>query len=322
MRIYKLIITLLVVLAVFLSFWQFFGPGNPAAGDNNTIRVGYLPCDHSAALFVAEYSKTYEKAGLNVKTTQISTGSDIVDAVASGNIDVGYVGITPAMQAISKGVPIKVVGAVNLVGSGIVVEPNSTIKSPADLKGKKIATPGTSSIQQVLLLYELQKYNISPQEVDIISSNVYILPSTLAAHKVDAYISYEPFVDIAPYRGIGDVLIYSNDIIEGHPCCVIIAREDYINQHHQELDIFLQIHKNSTEYVKTHPNETAKIVTQEISTNLQVEYMSIPHITFVWAVDQAFQDDVLRFMEIEYNMGYLKKNLTASDIFDTSFLGG
>lgn len=206
-------------------------------------------------------------------------------------------------------------------GSGIVVEPNSNITSPADLKGKSIATPGVSSIQQVLLLYELQKYNISPEDVNLISINVYNIPSSLAAHKVDAYISYEPFVSLAPYEGIGNVLIYSNDIIKDHPCCVIIASESFIKEHPQELDKFLKIHQQTTEYVNTHPNETANIIDQELTTNIEIEALSLQHITFVSSVNKSFQNNVLKFAKIENNLGYLNTTLTANDIFDTQFLG-
>ncbi len=319
MKLYNIIIILLAVLVVLGASLEYYSNNSH---DQNTIKVGYLPTDHSAALLVAEYNKSYENNGLNVKTVQISTGSSIVDAVASGDVDIGYVGITPAMQGISKGVPIKVVGSVNMVGSGIVVQPNSTITSPADLKDKKIATPGVSSIQQVLLVYELQKYNITQKDVDLLSINVFNIPSSLAAKKVDAYISYEPFVSMAPYRGIGQVLIYSDDILEDHPCCVIIAREDFIEQHPQELNTFLQIHKNSTEYVNTHLNDTAYILTQELTTNEELEDMSLQHIKFVYSVDKAYQDNVLNFMNIEIKLGYLKSNLTSDQIFDTQFLGG
>lgn len=318
MKLYNIIIIFLAIMVVVGASLQYYTSSN----DENTIKVAYLPTDHSAALLVAKHNKTYENNGLNVKTVQISTGSSIVDAVASGDVDIGYVGITPAMQGISKGIPIKVVGAANMVGSGIVVQPNSTITSIADLRGKKIATPGVSSIQQVLLVYELQKYNITQKDVDIISINVFNIPSALAAKKVDAYISYEPFVSMAPYRGIGQVLMYSNDIVEDHPCCVIIAREDFIQQNPQKLNTFLQIHKNATEYVNTHPNETVTILTQELTTNQEVESMSLQHIRFVYSVDKGFQDNVLHFMNIEINLGYLKTNLTANQIFDTQFLGG
>ena len=318
MKRYTIIIILITVLVAFGASWKYYDTNS---NDKHTIKVGYLPTDHNAALLVAKYNKTYEKNGLNVKTVQISAGSNIVDAVASGDIDIGYVGITPTMQGISKGIPIKVIGAVNMDGSGIVVRPNSTITNPADLKGKKIATPGVSSIQQVLLLYELQKYNITTNDVDLISMNVFNIPSALAAKKVDAYISYEPYVSIAPYRDIGEVMMYSNEIIEDHPCCVIIAREDYIDENPQTLNTFLQIHKNTTEYVNTHRNETANILTQELTTNLDLEMISLQHIKFVYSVDKEFQDNVLNFMNIENNMGYLKANLTANQIFDAQFLG-
>lgn len=317
MKKYSIILILFVLfLLLAVAIFTLVIPEN-----SDVIKVGYLPTDHSAALLVAKHNKLYEKNGLNVQTVQISAGSNIVDAVASGDLDIGYVGITPTMQGISKGVPIKVVGAVNLEGSGIVVQPNSTITSPADLKGKNIASPGVSSIQQVLLQYELIKYNITLKDVNIISMNVFNIPSSLAARKVDAYISYEPFVSMAPYQNIGEVLIYSEDIIKDHPCCVIITREEYIENHPEKLDKFLEIHDNTTKYVNNHPNETANILNQELTTNLDVEHLSLQHIIFVSRIDKSFQDKVLELVKIENQMGYLNKSLTSDDIFNTEFLG-
>lgn len=317
MKKYSIILILFVLfLLLAVAIFTLVIPEN-----SDVIKVGYLPTDHSAALLVAKHNKLYEKNGLNVQTVQISAGSNIVDAVASGDLDIGYVGITPAMQGISKGVPIKVVGAVNLEGSGIVVQPNSTITSPADLIGKNIASPGVSSIQQVLLQYELEKYNITLKDVNIISMNVFNIPSSLAARKVDAYISYEPFVSMAPYQNIGEVLIYSEDIIKDHPCCVIITREEYIENHPEKLDKFLEIHDNTTKYVNNHPNETANILNQELTTNLDVEHLSLQHIIFVSRIDKSFQDKVLELVKIENQMGYLNKSLTSDDIFNTEFLG-
>ena len=220
-----------------------------------------------------------------------------------------------------KGVPIKIVGAVNLDGSGIVVDPKENITNTTDLKGKKVATPGVSSIQQVLLLYQLQKYNLTTSDVDVSSVDIYMLPSTLASKKVDAYIAYEPYVSLAPYRGIGNVMMYSEEIMPGHPCCVIVARQDFIDQHPQELQKFLDIHKNATEFVNNNQNETANIISTELTTIPQLEMMSLPHVEFVSQVDKAFQDKVINFMNIEIQMGYLKKNMTVDQIFDTQFLG-
>lgn len=315
---FKVIIIIVVAVFIILGVSVNSAYFNPP---NNTIRVAYIPCDHEAALFVALAQDKYTANGLNVETKSISTGSSIVSALASGDIDVGYVGIAPAMQGISEGVPIKIVGAVNEDGSGIVVDENSNITNTTDLVGKKIATPGVSSIQQVLLLYQLEKYNITPSQVDISSVNIFMLPSTLASKKVDGYIAYEPYVSIAPYTDVGKVLMYSEDIMPGHPCCVIVARQDFIDQHPQELQTFLDIHKNSTEFVKGNKNESANLVSEELTSNPELEKTALTHVIFVSQLDADFQNKVLNFMNIEIGMGYLKKNLTSSQLFDPRFLG-
>jgi len=313
-RIILLIVGVLIILALIIN-------STSSTENTNKIRVAYIPCDHEAALFVGLAQDRYKNNGLNVQTTSISTGSSIVSALASGDIDVGYIGIAPALQGISEGVPIKIVAAVNEDGSGIVVNPQSNITNTTDLEGKRVATPGVSSIQQVLLLYELKKYNITVDQVDISSVNIFMLPSTIASGKVDAYIAYEPYVSIAPYRNIGNVLMYSEDIMPGHPCCVIVARQDYIDQHPQELQTFLNIHKNCTEYVNNNRNQTADMVSDELTTNPNLEETALSHVVFVSQLNSVFQEKVINFMNIEIQMGYLKKNLTSSELFDSQFLG-
>jgi NitT/TauT family transport system substrate-binding protein len=311
------------ILIFFVILFLILLSGFYIRSDNsNTITVGYLPCDHDAALLVAEAQGTYQNNGLNVNLRQISTGSSIVSAMASGDVDIGYVGITPALQGISQGMPIKVVAAVNLDGSGIVVDPQANITNTTDLRGKKVATPGVSSIQQVLLLYQLNKYNMTSKDLDILSINIFMLPSTLASKKIDAYIAYEPYVSIAPYRNTGNVLMYSDQIMPGHPCCVIVARQDFIDQHPDQLQKFLEIHNNTTKFVINNKNVTAQLISQQIPTNPSLEQISLQHVTFVSEIDTSFQDNVMNFMKIEQQLGYFKSNLTKEQIFDTSFLGG
>jgi NitT/TauT family transport system substrate-binding protein len=115
--------------------------------------------------------------------------------------------------------------------------------------------------------------------------------------------------------------MYSDEIMPGHPCCVIIARQDFIDQNPQELQKFLNIHKNSTEFVNSNKNETAQIISKQITTNPDLEEIALSHVVFVSQVDKSFQEKVLNFMNVELQMGYLKKNLTVEQIFDTRFLG-
>ena len=149
----KITFVLVLALAAFLvmgsasaGLFDFLG-----GGSGDTVKIGYLPSDHDAALFVADAQGLYKDKGINIELVQFNNGGDLMTAMASGEVDVGYVGIAPVLSSVEKGVPVKVISSAQTEGSGIIVTSDSGISSPADLKGKSIATPGEASIQHVLL---------------------------------------------------------------------------------------------------------------------------------------------------------------------------
>lgn len=80
-----------------------------------------------------------------------AVGGDIMDAFKAGVADMGYLGAPPAiLKHMTAGVNTIIVAQANTEGSALIVNP--AITSIDDLKGKTIATPGPSSIQQLLFL--------------------------------------------------------------------------------------------------------------------------------------------------------------------------
>lgn len=159
------IILIIAIIIVAIVAGAFFLTSNSNQGE--VVKVGYLPSDHNAALFVAQAQKQYEKNNITVIEYQFNNGGDLMTAMASGDIDIGYVGITPALGSIQKGVPVKIVSGVQTEGSAVVVGSDSGITNITQLKGKEVASPGAYSIQNMLLMYELSKYGISIDEVNI-----------------------------------------------------------------------------------------------------------------------------------------------------------
>ena len=123
----KIILVLVLALAAFLvmgsasaGFLDFLG------GGDNTVKIGYLPSDHDAALFVADAQGKFKEKNITTELVQFNNGGDLMTAMASGEVDVGYVGIAPVLSSVSKGVPIKVISAAQTEGSGIVVTKDNT----------------------------------------------------------------------------------------------------------------------------------------------------------------------------------------------------
>ena len=196
---YKILIGIICVILFVVGTCYYVD----ASRAENTISIGVLHTDHDAPAEIAEAQGLYKKEGINVEIRQFNNGGDLMTAMASGDIDIGYVGITPALGSIQKGVPVKIVSGVQTEGSAVVVGSDSGITNITQLKGKEVASPGAYSIQNMLLMYELSKYGISIDEVNIKVMKVPFMSNSLRAGQVDAISTYEPYVSLATNIGYG-----------------------------------------------------------------------------------------------------------------------
>ena len=306
------LIGVLIILAVFAVLYDNHPP--------DVVRIGYLANDHhSAALMVAQSKGMFEKEGLKVELTQFNVGSDMVIAMAAGKIDVGYVGTAPTTMAIGKGMPLKIVAAVNEEGSGIVVAKNSTINNLSDFNGK-LVIPAKGSIQDILLNYMFQQNNISSANVDVMEMDLSLMPNALQSGLVDGSIVWEPYVTMASTEGYGKTLINSSEIWKNHPCCVIVSSDNFRNNHPDKLRTLLKIHKEATNYINNNPDDAALLLSQKFKIDLESEKEILDNIKFMAEPDEDFINNDLKIVDIQMNLGYLKENLTREDIFDLQYL--
>ncbi len=287
----KSIITIVIIVAVIIiaaGAYMFY-----SSQDDGTVTIGYLPSDHDAALFIADAQDMYQKEGINTKLVQFNNGGDLMTAMASGEVDVGYVGITPILSSIEKGAPVKVISGVQTEGSGIVVSNSSGITSVQDLEGKSIATPGEASIQYMLLKYYLNQNNIDIKDLKVSAMKVPSMNDALKSNQIDGMLTYEPFVTTAVENGNTE-LVDSSEIIPGHPCCVVAASDDFL---------------------KEHPDDAVSQLPKDIVANPDIEKKSLSGINFVSGLDDAYKQNVMDFMNIEVDLGVLKEKIPADKIF-------
>ena len=87
-----------------------------------TLRVGYIPIIPMTQLFIMQGGGLDRQAGLRLQLTQFSSGPTMVQALASGSLDVAYVGIGPALVARSRGIDIKVLAS-NIIDQVALIGP-------------------------------------------------------------------------------------------------------------------------------------------------------------------------------------------------------
>jgi NitT/TauT family transport system substrate-binding protein len=56
-----------------------------------------------------------------------------------------------------------------------------------------------------------------------------LMDGWLASNQSDAYIAWEPYVSSSVVAGTGRVILWSNEIMPNHPCCVVAVWEDFLD---------------------------------------------------------------------------------------------
>ena len=117
------------------------------------LRLGYFAnVTHASAVYgVGEGIYADELGSTKLKTQVFNAGPAAVEALFGGALDATYIGPNPAINAFvkSKGAAIRIVAGATSGGAALVVRPDIT--TPAQLKGKRIASPQTGGTQDIAL---------------------------------------------------------------------------------------------------------------------------------------------------------------------------
>jgi NitT/TauT family transport system substrate-binding protein len=153
-----------VALAAACSSSGSSGSSGSGGDAHVTLRLGFLAnITHAPALVGVNKGIFTQTLGKNVtlKVQIFSSGTEETTAILANQLDAAYVGPNPAINAWQKssGKAIKIISGVATGGASVVVKNNIT--SPAQLKGKSMATPSLGNTQDVALRYWLKQHGLT-----------------------------------------------------------------------------------------------------------------------------------------------------------------
>ncbi|MFD2052173.1 taurine ABC transporter substrate-binding protein [Mesorhizobium calcicola] len=152
-----------------------------------------------------------KKTGWDIEFRRFNSGADIFAAIASGDVQIGDVGSSPFAAAVSRGIDVKAfyISSVSRDGEALVVRPE--IKSPADLRGKKLAAAPVST-DHYQLLAVLKQEGISEKETQVIAIPQ---PEIVAAWKrgdIDGAFVWDPA--LSELKKDGKVLLTAGQVAD------------------------------------------------------------------------------------------------------------
>lgn len=249
----RLLVALLTALAVLSACTRHAEP--------TPIRITYAMPLTVAAIpaYVALERAFWAAEGLDVDAKMFSAGRLALDALLGKNAQVMSVSETPLVHAILQGNKIFIVATVTTHKEvKLIVRTDHHIATPADLRGKKIATlPGTNS--DFFMYRFLDANGMSTRDVKITNMAPPEMVTALVSGNIDAYFAWEPHIYYARQRLAKVTAVYPpGDLYAGRHC--VAMNQDFVAQHPEVVPKLIRGFIRAEQFVAEHPAEARAIV--------------------------------------------------------------
>lgn len=238
------------------------------------IRFGHFPnVTHVQALVAHQLTRQgkgwfEERLGPDVTIDWYvyNAGPSAMEAIFADSLDLTYVGPSPAINAYTKsnGGEVRIVAGAANGGSALVIQPDSGIKTGADFRGKRIATPQLGNTQDVACRAWLRSQGL---KITQMGGDAQILPTPnpdqltlFSLKKLDAVWTVEPWVSRLLREADGKIFLEEKDAVT----TVLVSSVKFQRERRGSLQKIVAAHKELTQWIKDHPKQAQELVVAEL----------------------------------------------------------
>jgi NitT/TauT family transport system substrate-binding protein len=274
-----------------------------------------------SAVWVAKDLKVFEKHGLDVEVIMITGSARSVAALLGGSTQFATGSVTGPLAAMIRGADIRILAAsYNKFPYAFVVKPE--IRTPKDLKGKKINILNFGGSNDLALQLALKEWGMKQSAVQvIIGGDAPTRLGSLMAGRTDATILSPPHLTMAiqaGFRSLADMGEMSANFTQSS----LYTKGSYLKENRDRAKRFARAYAEAIHIIKTDRDRTMKIFAQRMrvedreTVRTTYEYFA-PRFSLPPRVNVSGVRDTLNFYA-EQNADF--KNRKAEDFIDHSVL--
>jgi NitT/TauT family transport system substrate-binding protein len=241
--------------------------GDGGAEGPTTITVGTLPIANAAPMYLGMEKGFFADENLEIKPQVGEGGAALMPMLLSGDAQFAFVGVIPAITAVAKDLPIKIVTSSDDAAETeekdwqtLVVPKGSPIRGVEDLPGKTVAVNALRGLAEVVISRSLEKQGVDYREVKLLEVPFPDMPAALEQKRVDAALLTEPFLSAVLAEGGTQIDAPSVETLPSFPNGVYVASEQYIAENADVVDRFARAMNKSLDYAQAHPDEVRQII--------------------------------------------------------------
>jgi len=252
------------------------------AAEKTVLRVGFFPnITHAQGVIGRQTAREgrgwFEQRlgpGVEIQWFAFNAGPSAMEAIFAGALDLTYVGPNPALNAYirSQGDEIRVLAGAAEGGAALVVAGNGRIKTPADFRGRKLATPQFGNTQDVAARAWLKQQGFKVSQT---GGDVWVLPTAnpdqlalLASGRIDAVWTVEPWVSRLEQEAGGRVFLEQPDVVT----TLLVSSVRLLRERPELARQFRAAHVELTQWLNAHESEAREIVRAGLSAEVRREF--------------------------------------------------
>ena len=267
------------------------GAGSPGASGSTklTVGLGFVPSVQFAQFYLAQQAGYYRDAGLDV-TLQNKIDPELITLVGQGAVDIGSADGTSVIPAASQGIPVRYVATIYATFPSVVfAKESSGIRSAADLRGKRLGTPGKFGTSWIMLQALLASVGLTPDDLRVELFPDFGQRAALEGGKVDAatgFVNNEP-VQMA-LSGQKPVVLHV-DQATPLPGPGLVTGAKTLNTKREALRAFVAATLRATRDIQADPQK-----------GLDATFATVPELARDRALQRAILDATIATWESDY----------------------
>jgi len=315
---------MMLIFGLLVFFAQF-----ASAEQKTVIRFGHFPnITHAQGVIAHALSRQgkgwfEERLGPNVEIQWFTynAGPSAMEAIFAGSLDITYVGPSPALNAYfkSNGEEIRVISGAANAGAALVVKADSPIKTPADFRGKKIATPQLGNTQDISCRAWLKAHGFN---VTLTGGDVTVIPTAnpdqLALFQkgsVDAVWTVEPWVTRLERDAKARVFLEDKDTITTW----LVSSVKFLRDRRDLAKKIAAANVELTKWIQENEGEAQKLLIEELKAETRADFAPDP-VAQAWNriqfTSEISRDLIAKSVRDGKDAGFLKGSTDTSKLIE------
>jgi NitT/TauT family transport system substrate-binding protein len=292
------------------------------------LRIGYLSTLYHTSHILRQLGWVEQALAVECSWLLFGSGPEMVHAFERQEIDLGYMGLPPAMIGMARGIPLVCVGGGHVEGTVMVAGRSfrglSETDGPAvflhQFRKRRVGIPAAGSIHDVVFRALLAEHSIA--DVQIVNTPwADLIPYALKRGEVEAAVGTPPLAVLCE-RECGTRTVLPPDALwPFNPSCGIVVRRELLGDR-DRIEAFLGLHEKACNLIRGSPERAARLTAAALpgldESFVREVYPVSPN--YCASLPRAYVESALRFLPVMNQLGYLSGSPGPEAVFESALI--